>query len=321
MFYPKQPSLAHRSSAAGAAAFTLIELLVVIAIIAILAAILFPVFAQAREKARQTACVNNLKQIGSAVLLYLQDADERFPTTLNYVYVAPASLAPGATNPVSVSWREQIYPYVKHGVDQSVQGQEYLNQSRALSGVFKCPSTPGIKAYQANSFLCDWRNAPGNQKKPARLAQISRPADMVFVMEFGVNTGVKTSDGGAQAYDIWLWDPKIYIDGGNVDGTFASGDSDKKFLSANTDAMKVEGDPAHYPAVGAETVNGIDGTEVPRYRHTGSSDAVFTDGHVKAIRKGRFNWCVNLAQPGAASFSAGDWSNLFSANGPCLDYR
>src|ERR1700752_5232231 len=59
--------------------FTLIELLVVVAIIAILAAILFPVFAQAREKARQATCVSNLKQIGTATMMYAQDYDERFP--------------------------------------------------------------------------------------------------------------------------------------------------------------------------------------------------------------------------------------------------
>ena len=71
----------HRSQTS---AFTLIELLVVIAIIAILAAILFPVFAQAREKARSISCLNNLKQIGTAMQLYAQDYDEGMPTWNSY---------------------------------------------------------------------------------------------------------------------------------------------------------------------------------------------------------------------------------------------
>ncbi len=64
---------------ARAKGFTLIELLVVIAIIAVLAAILFPVFAQAREAARKTQCASNLKQLGAAVMQYSQDYDERLP--------------------------------------------------------------------------------------------------------------------------------------------------------------------------------------------------------------------------------------------------
>lgn len=63
--------------------FTLIELLVVIAIIAILAAILFPVFAQAREKARQSACLSNMKQVSTALMMYAQDYDEALPVQPN----------------------------------------------------------------------------------------------------------------------------------------------------------------------------------------------------------------------------------------------
>ena len=71
----------------GRTGFTLIELLVVIAIIAILAAILFPVFAKAREKARQSSCASNMKQVGLALIGYTQDYDEKFPPALGVATV------------------------------------------------------------------------------------------------------------------------------------------------------------------------------------------------------------------------------------------
>jgi prepilin-type N-terminal cleavage/methylation domain-containing protein/prepilin-type processing-associated H-X9-DG protein len=91
--------------------FTLIELLVVIAIIAILAAILFPVFAQAREKARQTACLSNQKQIGTALALYVQDYDETTPSANIYGrWWNPVSKRNGP-DPFA---RDQLMPYVKN---------------------------------------------------------------------------------------------------------------------------------------------------------------------------------------------------------------
>jgi len=82
--------------------FPLTELLVVIAIIAILAAILFPVFAKAREKARQTSCLNNTRQMTTAMMGYLQDYDERFPLA---GYVIPGFNIPGAGGTVSLTRR------------------------------------------------------------------------------------------------------------------------------------------------------------------------------------------------------------------------
>ena len=95
-----------RLAAKAARGFTLIELLVVIAIIAILAAILFPVFAQARAKARQTACLSNMKQIGTAMMMYVQDYDETYPVN-NFAY------GNGIPNFLS-SWMLHIEPYSKN---------------------------------------------------------------------------------------------------------------------------------------------------------------------------------------------------------------
>ena len=99
------------------AGYTLIELLVVIAIIAVLAAILFPVFAQAREKARQTTCASNLRQIGMAFAMYTEDYDERLPDRRDLKVSLPTGFHPWTTWPLTDprgAWAELILqPYTK----------------------------------------------------------------------------------------------------------------------------------------------------------------------------------------------------------------
>lgn len=108
--------------------FTLIELLVVIAIIAILAAILFPVFARAREAARATSCKSNLKQIGTAAMMYAQDYDEKVASAfIYYNQTAPSDL---------VWWPDLVRPYAKN------------------EALYKCPS-------QATAPCSNWRRPAG----------------------------------------------------------------------------------------------------------------------------------------------------------------
>lgn len=121
--------------------FTLIELLVVIAIIAILAAILFPVFARAREKAREITCISNEKQIGIGFMQYFQDYDDVPP-----FFRAMSSGADWWTSKM-MNWKDEIYPYINNGGYPYNNGQPYINNKNG--GVFECPDSTD-----------PWSNAP-----------------------------------------------------------------------------------------------------------------------------------------------------------------
>ena len=146
--------------------FTLIELLVVIAIIAILAAILFPVFAKAREKARQSSCLSNVKQMMLGVLNYAQDYDERLPLQWQNI---PSHTALGqsvATN--YYTWPERIMPYVKN--DQ----------------IFQCPSKQfATMIDNYNTYPTAYHFNSNNVSSPggAAMGTITQPANTILLFD------------------------------------------------------------------------------------------------------------------------------------------
>ncbi|MBQ0106041.1 MAG: DUF1559 domain-containing protein [Armatimonadetes bacterium] len=160
--------------------FTLIELLVVIAIIAILAAILFPVFAQAREKARQTNCLSNMKQLGTAITLYNDDYDETYPNSPEGAY-HNAKVDPGVygTDISPFTWVSKIYPYVKNW------------------NMYTCPSSKvkikgsaqyGMTSYFGNGVVLQgigpFNNYDYAQSRSVTAAQIGSPAELILFTEY-----------------------------------------------------------------------------------------------------------------------------------------
>jgi prepilin-type N-terminal cleavage/methylation domain-containing protein/prepilin-type processing-associated H-X9-DG protein len=158
--------------------FTLIELLVVIAIIAILASILFPVFARARENARRASCLSNLKQMGLAMMMYVQDYDETYPQTISKI---PAGV-PASTMPDGIFWAagfifwpQMIYPY-----HQNMQMYWCPSSSIAYTGASTSKLTPANGQYGANSLLM-----PTDYVSTVKLASVQSAASTYAFMDFG----------------------------------------------------------------------------------------------------------------------------------------
>ena len=187
--------------------FTLIELLVVIAIIAILAAILFPVFAQARAKARQTACLSNLKQMNLGIQMYIQDYDESFPFWAwgqSYSGGADGWNGPGSKgtpNHFESLWINSIYPYTKNGQIYACPNDKGT-LTAANSSVFWWESGDLVKAGMnpalVNQQLSFGISEPleqgslaGSYGSPTKLAALDKPAstfvlsDMVTLLSAG----------------------------------------------------------------------------------------------------------------------------------------
>ena len=178
-------------------AFTLIELLVVIAIIAILAAILFPVFAQAREKARQTSCLSNTKQLSLGLLMYVQDYDETWPRNddcINNGTVAPPGApataigcnGPGFGDRVNhYKWWYWTYPYTKNVQINFCPSRTYDRQNWVESAEI-------FGGYGLNIAVTGSLNTYGNPNRKGAfrnswtggtLAGLTAPAENMLMME------------------------------------------------------------------------------------------------------------------------------------------
>jgi prepilin-type N-terminal cleavage/methylation domain-containing protein/prepilin-type processing-associated H-X9-DG protein len=253
------------------AGFTLIELLVVIAIIAILAAILFPVFAKVREKARQTMCASNEKQLLLGILTYASDADEDFPGT---VFAKPFG------GPQIYTWMVAIEPYLKNGsgsIGYTERGE--IEEG----GVFSCPDVTlsGFPVYSPTNDLMTnyWVNTADSSDinhRPISIENVVDPSDKILLFESGSNGTMSSTNVGFIAS---AWNNFNAANANPALDTFPQ-ISDNFYKNCDTPIPNDGGWEGCY--------------YFPRFRHNGLSNMGYSDGHVKAMRIGQFNWYVNV---------------------------
>ena len=271
--------------------FTLIELLVVIAIIAILAAILFPVFAQAREKARAASCLSNTKQLGLALMMYAQDYDENF--------VGSYSFPNGWGNCPRYIWADMVQPYIKNVQLFTCPSAANRNFSHdptrlgcapieALYGVPALGSSvrPWKLGYLFNEGYNDNTASgycPNGDQDPAGCACYQglhapycplNAAGDDTVMDPGASMASITEP--ANLIALFDGTPRCPEDGGANSGAAA-------FRYPRDMDVEVDGFGVSYVGSGCYR-NGEKWGRTAK-RHTGTFNAVFTDGHSKALRK------------------------------------
>jgi len=265
-------------------AFTLIELLVVIAIIAILAAILFPVFAQARDKARATACLSNGRQIGTAISMYVQDNDETFYWQKDWDEEANVGGGPwGNSYYTYVRWPVVHLPYLKnYGVFQCPSDKDrnrgYQATSPTSQGNGAVAGVPFPCSFGINLMLSTYTNGP------VPLAAVQRPAEKIFVAEALVPFAC-CENWNVEYHRAANWN------GGENGWSFGQ-------MRSNVGAAKALGITDQQ--MGAVT------------RHQYGNEIVFCDGHVKWTR---WNNVADAKAP-ATSAEQQKWWDMVDPNRP-----
>lgn len=283
--------------------FTLIELLVVIAIIAILAAILFPVFAQARGKARQISCISNLKQIGTATLMYAQDYDQTYPNGWH------PDGGNGTYTGVDM-WRITILPYAGQRSAVRVNADLYNapdQRNWTSNSVLSCPDAPASLNYGPTSYGYNttvmtngWNDALGGSSpqqyngKPD--AAIISPARVMAYCD-AAQTWV---DGASQAADPRYGDANAntaqqcvnYQSNNGANGTGNCGP-----WQMNPGVWKAAGSSIDWSVgvPGAASDWAANGDRRPFGRHQKMIDVSFADGHAKAVQANTLNAKVGSA--------------------------
>jgi prepilin-type N-terminal cleavage/methylation domain-containing protein/prepilin-type processing-associated H-X9-DG protein len=255
--------------------FTLIELLVVIAIIAILAAILFPVFAQAREKARQSSCASNMKQMGMAVLQYNQDFDESYPKAQRWE----------GNNGWANCWAITLQPYVK------------------TISIFRCPSDPDTELKNPAppaAPTVDWRGVGISYSVNQESNYVGGTQRWAVYGPFGMGAGATDAD-------FWVYPSlteaevnrsaeSIMIaerhNGDTIKLAGGQGNATNYNASFNslTWGAAMGSSPIKLPngtLAAAAYPNGPDGGVSAA--HAGMANFLFCDGHVKAMKPARTN--------------------------------